>query len=62
MASTWFTNYMNKNMTTIHWYRSTPQGVESGPFSDEERAEMDGVARRPIFWRTERVEGDRWEG
>jgi hypothetical protein len=36
------------------WFCSEYEGgPEWGPFTPEERAEMDGVARRPSVWRWE---------
>jgi hypothetical protein len=36
-----------------HWVRyNHPDAVEHGPFTDEEREEMEGTARGARFWRT----------
>lgn len=40
---------------TQHFAKSSPLGKEWGPFTDEERAELDRSARRPYVWRTEVV-------
>lgn len=35
-----------------HFYLDEASGKEFGPFTDEERADLEATARRPIEWRT----------